>query len=85
MDDAARGRWEFAARRDFYRTRLLAGDPCPKCGEIVGHFGGSTERDACPLIPSDVPLEEIRPNCYAVRRSHLGDAIRAVCSGRRKA
>lgn len=83
MDDAARGRWEFAARRDFYRTRLLAGDPCPTCGEVVGHFGGSADRDPCPFIPADVPLEEIRPNCYAVRRHYIGDAIRAACEQRR--
>lgn len=85
MDDTARFRHELAARRDFFRVRLLAGDPCPKCGEIVGHFGGSAERAACPLIPSEVPLEEIRPNCYSVRRHYIGDAIRAACEQRRAA
>lgn len=56
---------------------------CPHCGEWVGHFGGSTDRDPCALIQQDVPLEEIRPNCYAVRRHYIGDAIRAACEQRR--
>lgn len=85
MDDAACFRHELAARRDFFRVRLLAGDPCPKCGEIVGHFAGNLEREPCPLIPQDVPLEEIRPHCYAVRRLYIGDAIRAACAQRRVA
>lgn len=84
-DDTARFRHELAARRDFFRVRLLAGDPCSKCGEIVGHFAGNLERDPCPLIPLDVPLEEIRPNCFAVRRSYIGDAIRAACDRLRSA
>ncbi len=73
--------WESAVRRDYFRTRLLAGDPCPDCGEIVGHFAGSAERDPCKRIPADVPLEEVRPGCYSVRRLHICDAIRAACKG----
>lgn len=79
IEQARRQRWEFQARRDYFRTRMLAGDPCPDCGEIVGHFAGSTERDPCKRIPADVPLEEVRPGCYSVKRLHICDAIRAAC------
>lgn len=68
-------------------SREAWGDPpdsepqcCPMCGERIGHFGGSTERDPCGLIPADVPLEEVRPGCYSVHRSWIGDAIRAATS-----
>lgn len=73
--------YEFAVRRDFYRWRLIS-DECPVCGERIGHFGGSTERDPCRLIPQGLPLVEVRPNCYAVRRHRIGAAIRVACQAR---
>ncbi len=77
-----RARWESEARREAWRWRVWRDTPCPACGELIGHFGGSTTREPCELIPKDVPLEEIRPNCYTVRRYWIGDAIRAVCDGK---
>ena len=71
------GRWQWAIRRELFRWSL--DEPCPVCGEWIGHFGGDAQRDPCPRIPQDVPLEEVRPNCYTVRRHWVGDAIRAVC------
>lgn len=77
VDEAAsRTRWQSAVRREAWRWSNP--DPCPACGEWVGHFGGSNTRDPCNLIPMNVPLEELRPNCYAVRRLWIGDAIRAA-------
>lgn len=70
--------WQSEARRDWYRRRL-SDQPCRQCGEWIGHYGGDLERDPCPLIPQDVPLEEMRPNCYAVRRHRMVDAIRHAC------
>ncbi|GAP37339.1 hypothetical protein ABXN37_19640 [Piscinibacter sakaiensis] len=70
-------RWEWAARRE--RVRWSIGAPCHACGEWVGHWGGSVDRTHCSLIPLNVPLEEVRPNCVTVRRHWIGDAIRAVC------
>jgi hypothetical protein len=57
--------------------------PCYHCGEWVGHWSGSTPGDPeyrapCPAIPTDVWLEELRPNCVDVLRHRLGDAIRAA-------
>ena len=78
-EEAYRARWSFAIRRE--RWRWATGEPCREGGEWVGHFGGSATRDPCSLIPLDVPLEELRPNCLAVRRSWIGDAIRAATKG----
>jgi hypothetical protein len=64
------------ARRDMWRWR--DSDPCPRCGEWIGHWGGDATREPCPRIPQDTLLEELRPNCYAVRRPRIGDAIRAA-------
>lgn len=75
-DDMAR--WQFAIRREKYRWRQPV--PCHLCGEWVGHFGGSIDRDPCVCIPQDVPLEEVRQNRYTVRRYWIGDAIRAACA-----
>lgn len=75
-DDAWVARWEREAAREAVRWRRY--DTCPQCGERIGHFGGSVERDPCPNIPLNVPLEEVRPGRYAVRRPTLADAIRAV-------
>lgn len=72
-----RARWESAIRRERFRWHQPT--PCTVCGEWVGHFGGSTDRDPCACIPQDVPLEEVRPNCYTVRRYWIGDAIREAC------
>jgi hypothetical protein len=72
----SRLRYELACRRDYYRWQRE--EPCDKCGEWVGHFGGSVDRDPCPLIPQDVPLEEVRENRYAVRRYRMADAVRAA-------
>lgn len=79
---AWQARWESEARREFYRWRHWADRPCPHCGELVGHCGGSAEREPCELIPLNVPLDEIRPNCLVVRRIWIGDAIRAACEKR---
>jgi len=70
-------RWELEARREYYRWHRDG--PCSVCGEWIGHFGGSVDRDPCRLIPDNVPLEELRPNCMAVRRVHMADKIRAHC------
>lgn len=56
--------------------------PCTVCGEWVGHFGGSVDRAPCNCIPLNVPLEEVRPNCFTVRRYWMGDAIRAALDKR---
>lgn len=76
-DEGHRFRWRIAIARE--RERWGSGEPCDKCGEWVGHFGGSTTRDPCPYIPLNVYLEEVRPNCMTVRRYQIGDAIRAAC------
>lgn len=76
---AATAAWENAVRRDWWRWRT--GEPCKQCGEWVGHYGGDLERDPCPLIPQDQPLEEVRPNCYLLRRHRIVDAIRHACKG----
>lgn len=80
-DDATaeqlRDRWRWAVKRA--RWLWARTDKCPRCGEWIGHFGGSAERDPCDLIPLNVPLEEVRPNCFEVRRDWIGDAIRAAC------
>lgn len=76
-DPELRARWESAIRRELWRWRLP--EPCPACKEWIGHFGGDATRDPCGLIPQGVPLEEVRPNRYVVRRHWIGDAIRAAC------
>ncbi len=70
-------RWESAVRRDWFKWR--SGEPCGLCGELVGHYGGDLERDPCPAIPQDLPLEEVRPNCYLLRRHRMADKVRAAC------
>lgn len=70
-DDAYRARWQSAARRARWLWSLSTA--CHECGEWVGHRG------ACGFIPLNVPLEEVRPGCVAVRRRWIGDSIRAVC------
>lgn len=82
MTDEARERYHREAARSAWRWRVHT-EGCPLCREWIGHFGGSAERDPCKLIPADVPLEELRPNCYDVRRPRIGDAIRAALSPRR--
>lgn len=74
-------RWRREARREAWRWRVCP-DGCPACGERIWHFGGSVDRDPCELIPLNVPLDEVRPNCYAVRRLWIGDAIRAACDAK---
>ena len=64
-------------RRDLFLWRFEP-DGCIECGERIGHWGGSAERPECLRIPLNVPLEEVRPNCFAVRRHWIGDAIRAA-------
>lgn len=70
-------RWRREIDRELWRWRHF--DDCPLCGERVGHWGGSVERSPCELIPLNIPLEEVRPNCLVVRRYWIGDAIRAAC------
>lgn len=78
-EDLARERWnwEYEIRRE--RARWHRAVPCTVCGEWVGHYGGSTTRDPCSCIPLNVQLDEVRPNCYTVRRYWIGDAIRQAC------
>lgn len=79
-------RW--CIRRSFYNWARA--EPCRFCGELIGHWGGGQrpEGDArqvarCDLIPDDVWLDELRPNCFDVRRHRIGDAIRAAtCKGK---
>jgi hypothetical protein len=73
-------RWMAAIRKELRFWRLSTA--CPHCGEWVGHFGGRVDRDPCTLIPLNLPLDEVRPNCYVVRRAWIGDAIRAACEKR---
>ena len=75
-------RW--AKARSVYLWRHSE-NPCRFCGEWVGHWGGpkridgaADPRPECPLIPRDVYLEELRPNCFDIRRPRIGDAIRYV-------
>lgn len=75
--DEGRERWRHEIRRELFRWHSLP-EGCRLCGERIGHFGGDMQRDPCALIPHNVPLEEVRPNCYAVRRHWIGDVIRAV-------
>lgn len=70
--------WAVAIEGERFNAGLLAGDPCPLCGEIVGHFGGSNDRDQCGFIRSDVFLREVRPNCYTVRFHTMADTIRSA-------
>lgn len=77
LEAAGREFHRFAARRAFFVW--ARGERCRVCDEWIGHFGGSVDRDPCSMIPSDVPLEEIRRNCYEVLRPHIGDAIRKAC------
>lgn len=78
IEEAARFRWQLAIRRELFRWGSVG--PCTVCNEWIGHFGGDTQRDPCPCIPDDVPLQEVRPNLYTVRRHWIGDAIRAATS-----
>lgn len=80
-DDSWVARWQREATREAVRWRRH--DTCPQCGERIGHFGGSVERDPCSMIPKGVPLEEVRPNCLQVRRPQVGDAIRAACAAKK--
>lgn len=73
-------RWRFAVRRQVWRNRT--GEACKECGEWIGHFGGSVDRDPCSCIPLGVPLEEVRTNCYQVRAEWLVDRIRHVTEGK---
>lgn len=76
-DEYSEARYESAVRRERFRWRQPTA--CTVCNEWVGHFGGSVDRDPCACIPLDVQLEEVRPNCYTVRRYWIGDAIREAC------
>ena len=76
MDDATERRWITCI--EFELVHWENPDQCPHCGEWVGHFGGDAARDPCALIPDDLPLQEVRPNCYTVRRHWIGDSIRGV-------
>ena len=74
-------RWRREVERERFRWARV--DPCLICGEWVGHFGGSIDRDPCSLIPLGLAIEEVRPNCWIVAGRHwIGDAIRAVCDAR---
>jgi hypothetical protein len=75
-----RARWVSEIRKEMRYWHLSVA--CPHCGEWVGHFGGSTERATCTLIPLNLPLQEVRPNRYTVHRHWIGDAIRAACEKR---
>lgn len=77
-----RRKWEKHARRERWLWRVSP-DVCPLCGERIGHWGGSwlngvVLRERCEQIPDNVPLEEVRPNCYMVRCWWIGDDIRAA-------
>lgn len=76
-----RARWRNEIEKELYRWEWEP-DGCYLCGERIGHSGGSVDRDPCPLIPLNLPLEEVRPNCMTVRRAWIGDAIRAACEKR---
>ncbi|HEU6454933.1 MAG TPA: hypothetical protein VN201_05675 [Roseateles sp.] len=73
--------WQSAARRDWFQWKLSA-SPCNFCGEWVGHWGGSNDREVCPAIPEGMAIEEVRPNCYLLRRHRMVDAIRHACDAR---
>ena len=75
---ADRDRWRWEARKEAWRWSSNP-DGCSKCGQRIGHWGGDATTDPCDLIPTNVPLEEVRPNCYMVRFPTIGDAIREVC------
>lgn len=75
-DEAWVLRWQHEATKEAVRWRRY--DTCPQCGERIGHFAGSVDRDPCGAIPLGLPLEEVRPNRLEVRRPRLGDAIRAA-------
>lgn len=83
--EAYRARWHSHARREVWRWRMIP-DECPACGQRIGHWSGGVPGgpDPCPLIPLNVPLEEVRPNCVTVQRHWIGDAIRAVCDAKGK-
>lgn len=81
IEQTPHDRWRWQIQREVFRWRNSP-DACADCGELIGHYGGDAERDPCRLIPQDVPLEEIRPNCYVVRRHWIGDAIRAACASK---
>lgn len=74
-------------RRSIRRARWLwsLSGPCSVCGELIGHWGGplgayqDDPRPRCSMIPPDVWLDEVRPNCFDVRWHRIGDSIRAAC------
>ena len=78
FSDSEVRRWRVSINRELLQWRT--GEACPECGEWIGHFGGSAERDPCSYIPLNVPLEEVRPNCLTVRRHWRCDVIRAACA-----
>lgn len=77
-----RARWHKLIEREL--VHWASGKSCRYCGQWVGHWGGGApgEPPPCPMIPMNVPLEEVRPNCLMVRRHWIGDAIRAACEKR---
>jgi hypothetical protein len=77
-EERAAARWTYSIRRELAHWRHM-NCACHLCGEWIGHWGGDATRPPCALIPKDVPLDQVRPNCFVVRRHWIGDAIRAVC------
>lgn len=75
-----RKRWKLLISREMEHWET--GKPCRYCGEWVGHWSGSADRPPCPMIPLNIPLQTVRPNCSQVYRHWIGDAIRAACEKR---
>jgi hypothetical protein len=79
--------WLREIQLELYRWRRWP-DGCSYCGERIGH---RLDRNAgsdspCSMLAGPVahriPLEEVRPGCFTVRRHWIGDAIRAACEKR---
>lgn len=70
--------WLREIERELFRWRNL--DECPGCHQRIGHHLDCwiLERP----LANRVPLEQVRPDCYTVRRHWIGDAIRAACEKR---
>lgn len=77
-----RRRWKLTIGREM--VQWASGDRCRYCGQWIGHWGGGVAGGPppCPMIPLNLPLDEVRPNCLMVRRHWIGDAIRAACEKR---
>lgn len=73
-----RERWLMAAEQEARRWHLWP-DTCNYCKQRIGHLVDCMMLQA---FAQGLPLEEVRPSCFTVRRYWIGDAIRTACEKR---